>query len=279
LIFQTVVTYFSTIQSRIRPAMVNDSRIWGVVPPGFKKIVDARGVRLLVRDDQEPFISIAMCHDSSAREEPGPLEGREKLRSVRLPGGESALIRTYRHGGIFRHMTGRVFFTWPPRPFRELSITEELRRRGIATVEVYGACMEPIWGPLYRGWFITRELKDAQDLWSAFRSGFVRELGVERVLRAVAKSLRSLHRKGVYHRDLNLKNILIRMAADGVQGYVIDFDKAKLFSGTVPRELAKRNLNRLLRSVRKLDPEQKCFSAAQWDQLVSFYQQGDGHDV
>jgi tRNA A-37 threonylcarbamoyl transferase component Bud32 len=258
---------------------MKDSRIWGKVPPGFKKIVDERGARLIVRQDQELSINLAICRDLSAREEPSRFAGREKLRSFRLANGETALIRVYRHGGLFRQLTRCVFFTWPPRPFRELGITEELRRRGLPTVEVYGACVEPIWGLLYRGWLITRELKNAQDLWLAFQSGFVREVGVGPVLRAVAKSLRSMHREGVYHRDLNLKNILVRVGSQGVRGYIIDFDKAKLFLGSLPHELAKRNLDRLRRSVRKYDPEQKYFSAVHWDQFVAYYHDFDGHDL
>jgi hypothetical protein len=264
-------------QNRMWPG-AKDSRVWGEVPPGFKKVVDERGARLIVRQDQELSISISMCRDSSAQEEPSRFVGREKLRSFRLGNGETALIRTYRHGGVFGPITGCMFFTWPPRPFRELGITEELHRRGLPTVEVYGACVEPIWGPLYRGWLITRELKGARDLWLAFQSGFVREVGVGVVLRAVAKSLRSLHREGVYHRDLNLKNILICADSRDVQGYIIDFDKAKLFLGGLPRELAKRNLDRLLRSIRKYDPAQKYFSPSHWDQFVAYYHELDGHD-
>jgi serine/threonine protein kinase len=126
---------------------------------------------------------------------------------------------------------------------------------------------------------VTRELKETQDLWSAFQSGFVDDLGVERVLRALAKSLWSLHRAGVYHRDLNLKNILIGKRSDGVQGYIIDFDRAKLFFGSLPGSLVKRNLQRLLRSVRKLDPEQKYFSVNHWERLVNFYRQANEPEI
>ena len=240
---------------------------------GFKKVVDEHGIRLIVRYDQEPSIGIHTCRGFDPRAGSSRFEGRERLRSFEVQSGETALIRTYQHGGLFRRITGGVFFTWPPRPFRELAITEELRRRGIATVEVYGACVEPVWGPLYRGWLVTRELKEAQNLWSAFQSGFVGELGINRVLQAVAKSLRALHREGVYHRDLNLKNILVGKGPDGVLGYIIDFDRAKLFSGSLTRGLANRNLDRLLRSAQKLDPERKYFSVAHWEQLRAFYWQ------
>jgi hypothetical protein len=259
--------------------MPNDQLIWGEVPSGFEKTINARGSRLVVRQDRRVSLDSAFWRDFSSQGYPSGFAGRGEIRSVKLADGETALIRSYRHGGLLRHITGAVFFTWPPRPFRELDITEEVRRRGIPTVEVYGACVEPIWGPLYRGWLITRELKGGRDLWSAFRGGLVRELGVDQVLQAVAKSLRSLHREGVYHPDLNLKNILIRLEHSGVKGYIIDFDKAKLVLGNLPAGLAKRSLDRLLRSIRKLDPQRVYFSAAHWDQFVDFYQTANDHDV
>jgi serine/threonine protein kinase len=170
-----------------------------------------------------------------------------------------------------RRWSGGAFCSWPPRPFRELAITEEIRRRGIPTVEVYGACVERICGPFYRGWLVTREVRNAQDLWQAFRSGLIQELGIDRALRAVAGSLRALHREGVYHSDLNLKNILVGSEQGSVKGYIIDFDKAKLFLGDLPPQLVRRNLDRLLRSVNKLDPGRSHFSTAHWDLFVSLY--------
>jgi serine/threonine protein kinase len=140
-----------------------------------------------------------------------------------------------------------MFVTWPPRPFRELVVTEEVRRRGIPTVEVYAACVERSWGPFYRGWLVTRQLQGSQDLWTAVQDGGLRKVGANQVLQAVATSLRALHREGVYHRDLNLKNILVRCEPDGVRGYIIDFDRAILFVGEVPMTLARSNLGRLLR--------------------------------
>ena len=112
------------------------------------------------------------------------------------------------------------------------------------------------------------------DLWSALKSGRVERFGLEATLRAVADTLRAMHREGVYHRDLNCKNILLRQEADGVVSYVIDFDKAKLFLGRLPAELVKRNLDRLLRSALKLDPERKYFSVQAWKDFLSFYYGG-----
>ena len=80
-----------------------------------------------------------------------------------------------------------------------------------------------------------------------------------------------MHREGVYHADLNLRNILVRAEADSVVSYLIDFDKTKLFLGKLPAELVKRNLDRLQRSVLKLDPERKYLSATAWEEFLGFY--------
>ncbi|MGH7810584.1 MAG: lipopolysaccharide kinase InaA family protein, partial [Candidatus Binatia bacterium] len=84
-------------------------------------------------------------------------------------------------------------------------------------------------------------------------------------------TIRSMHSEGVYHRDLNLKNILVRQEADRVASYLIDFDRAALYIGKLPTELVSQNLDRLLRSVCKLDAERRYFSASAWDEFFDFY--------
>lgn len=251
--------------------MLPEQLLWGAVPPGFDKLTDGKGIHMIVRQGLEGALDFSICHGDGQKTTESRYQGRGMLRTITLSGGEAALIRGYRHGGFFRAVTGSWFVTWPPRPFRELSITEELRRRGIRTVEVYGACVSRGVGPFYRGWLITKQLPEAEDLWSALRGGFVRRFGLDSTLRAVAESIWAMHAQGVYHQDLNLKNILVRPEAGHVGGYIIDFDKAKLFLGKLPAPLVKRNLDRLWRSVRKLDPEQKFLSAPAWQQLVGFY--------
>jgi hypothetical protein len=251
--------------------MFSEIMIWGAIPEGFQKLNDPQGNRLAVRTDRQREIMFSTCLDIESYGAPAGLHGRGDLRSLQLADGTTALFRRYRHGGILRTITGMWFFSWPPRPFRELIITEELRRRGVPTVEVYAACVGKIAGPFYRGWLVTRQLEGAHDLWAALHSGFCQSVGIEAVLKAVAAAIRRMHREGVYHRDLNLKNILVRSTAAGVESHIIDFDKAILVVGQLPLPLVQNNLNRLLRSIGKLDPQRRYFSPAAWDGFLEYY--------
>jgi len=251
--------------------MLPEKLIWGELPAGFAKLTDGNGNRMIVRQERQRDIGFDICLNQPGNNAQTAYQGRGALTAVRLSDGETALVRQYRHGGMFRSLTRTCFFTWPPRPFRELAITEELRRRGVPTVEVYAACVSRAYRPFYRGWLVTKELLGAVDLWSALQEGCLAQLGQEVVLRALAISVGTMHREGVYHGDLNLKNILLRRESAGVACYIIDFDKTKLFLGKLPAELVKKNLDRLLRSVRKLDPERRYFSAAAWTQWLDIY--------
>jgi 3-deoxy-D-manno-octulosonic acid kinase len=258
----------------LNSGIVSESLAWGAVPDGFAKIIDRRGNRLLVRQDHADWIDFSVCYDDTAHAENPRYLGRGALALKKLSNGEMVLVRRYRHGGFFRRITRERFFTWPPRPFRELAVTEELRRCGLRTVEVYAACVSRPVGPVYGGWLVTKLLPGAEDLWSALQSGFVERVGVDLTLRAVAESIRSMHRQGVYHADLNVKNILVRVEEPAVTSYIIDYDKAKLFLGKLPAQLADKNLARLWRSARKLDPDYKVFTAGARDALYNFYHEG-----
>ncbi|MFH1450197.1 MAG: glycosyltransferase, partial [bacterium] len=66
--------------------------------------------------------------------------------------------------------------------------------------------------------------------------------------------IKKMHEVGVYHKDLNLKNILIQNKENQIEIFIIDFDKACLKKRLTERQ-RKRNLLRLNRSVEKLEKE------------------------
>ena len=232
--------------------------VWGDIPAGFRRFSPKRMQMALVREGVEICLDPQRFTSRSEKVEETPLYyGRGKILSFPLENGGAALVRPYRHGGLLRKLTGEIFFTWPPRPFRELATTVEARRRGVPTLEILGACVERLWGPFYRGWLVTRELKGAHDFWAALQNEAYSEKEGISLLQSVARSVRCMHQHGVYHRDLNLKNIVVRREGKAIKSYLIDFDKGRLFSGRVPAESAQNNLSRLHRSIGKLDPERR----------------------
>ncbi|TAJ79383.1 hypothetical protein EPO44_19340 [bacterium] len=250
--------------------------VWGDVPTGFKKFSPNRRRMVLVREGLERSLAAEKFFTQREGEKgASPFHGRGRLRFFHLDNGETALVRTYRHGGLLRHVTGDCFFTWPPRPFRELAITAEVSRRGVPTLEILAAWVERLNGPFYRGWLMTRELKGADDLWVALQSEYYAENDRGPLLQAVARGIRRMHDQGIYHGDLNLKNIMVRREGGRVVSYIIDFDKAELFSREVPVGKAERNLRRLLRSVCKLDPDRRHLSPEAWDLFLGFYREAN----
>jgi len=249
---------------------------WGETPVGFKKLHPRRAQMIVVREGLEPYLDVERFFDEAkSMRQASPFHGRGQICFYRFDNGDAALVRAYRHGGMLRHVTGQFFFTWPPRPFRELAVTEEVRRRGVPTPEVLGACVERIWGPFYRGWLLSRELTGGHDFWAALRNELFSGPVATPLLEAVARSLRTMHRRGVYHADLNLKNILVRQERSEIKSYIIDFDGARLFAGAVPPDRAEKNLRRLYRSVRKLDPDRSWLPEKDWRLLVRCYREAE----
>mgnify|MGYP003693693233 CR=1 FL=1 len=170
---------------------------WGALPDGFNRVVDERGHRLVVRQDQVAHIDFSLCdNDRAGALADSRYHGRGVLRSIVLPDGDTGLDPRLSPRRLLSNHCHHLVFTWPPRPFRELVLTEELRRRGLRTVEVCAACVSRPAGPFYRGWLITKQLQGAEDLWSAFHSGLIERIGLTAALRAVAGGIRAMHREG-----------------------------------------------------------------------------------
>lgn len=246
-------------------------RFQGIVPEGFERIALDRCRTVIVQRGMEAYL----CREDfptplSGSPEEAPRFGRDRMSRLRLGPAQTALVRRYRHGGLLRRLTGGFFLTWPPRPFRELALTIEARRRGIQTVEVVGARVERVFGPVYRGWLVTREI-EADHFWDVLQNGAGRGEDRPALLRSVAECVSRMHRLGLFHADLNLKNVLVRREDRSIASYVIDLDRARLFSGRVPVRMARSNLRRLFRSARKLDPEGRHFTDGDREMFVRFY--------
>jgi 3-deoxy-D-manno-octulosonic acid kinase len=83
----------------------------------------------------------------------------------------------------------------------------------------------------------------------------------------VGRCIRQFHRAGVWHADLNARNILLN---EELKVFLVDFDRARLMNGTEVN--GKRNLERLKRSLQKLWPEgQRKLLQPAWNRLLAAY--------
>ena len=204
------------------------------------------------------------------------LSGRGEVLVSRGSGGAVA-IRRYRHGGLLRRLTGDLFF-FGNRPFQELVVTEKARTAGVPTFKILAAIKQKGWGGWYRGYLITEYLYAAFDL-IHYLDRQPSRAQRQKVIAQAAETVRKIHKKGIYHADLHLKNFLVEEGKRATV-FLIDFDKSRIFAKLAPSRRMK-NLRRLDRSAEKLkrlglsltesDKRRFCHAYAQDDQAIRPY--------
>lgn len=241
------------------------------VPPEFIWL-PGRRVSALVRHDMEDELKPLLTREpfvlpSGAR----PLSGgRGGTYWVPLDRGRAVIVRLYRRGGLLGRLLGERYRGWPPRPFAELAATEEARRRKVAVVEVLAARVERLTAGWYRGLLVTAEIRGAVDFYEALRQR--PEARVRAAIAAAAgRAVRALHEAGVFHADLNSRNILVRQGRQGPEAVLIDFDRAWVGSRPLPVRARRLNIARLARSLAKLDPRGVLMDAAGWAAFNAAY--------
>jgi len=191
--------------------------------------------------------------------------GRGRTLIVAAPGGEWVL-RHYRRGG-FPARFNRDLYLWTglegSRPWREWRLLAELYKEGLPVPQPVAAQVRPL-GPFYRGDLITRRIRDSHSLAERLAAD-----GAERLPWAgLGRWLRRFHAAGVFHADLNAHNILLGPAG-GI--YLIDFDRGERRAPAVAWQEA--NLERLLRSLRKLSPADAAIGRG-WAAFLDAYRAG-----
>ena len=209
----------------------------------------------IVRDDLANRVDLLGLEANPTQVEPTALRGRGAIGAV--PGllldGSRVLVRRARRGGLVGQFVPDVF-CGKCRPFCELVTAHRALERGIPTADVVAAVRTKVFGPLYRGTVYTKELNGVADLQSYLASA--RE-GADtaslerrrRVLRKAGRVVRLAHDAGLYHGDLQLRNLLVRHD-ERPAVFLIDLDKARWFR-SLPRTLRVMNLLRLQRSALK----------------------------
>ena len=203
--------------------------------------VSIGSARLLVRQGYEKLADV-LVDAWSGRAEEWMDGGRAPHPVVALPDGGRAVVRRYRRGGMVRHLNRDRYFGGD-RAADELRATEAARAGGVRAPEAIAAGRIAAF-PGYRAMIATRLIPDVQDAAAALRRGMHRLA----LLWEAGQQIGRMHAAGVAHPDLNLRNLLVRDA----EVWVIDFDRALVFQGAVPRARRESDLARLGRSAAKL---------------------------
>ena len=144
------------------------------------------------------------------------------------------------------------------RAVAELTLLDTLYQQGFAVPKPIAANVERS-GLCYRADLIIERVAGAEDLVAKLRQTAMSHTQWQTLGQCIA----GFHRHGVYHADLNAKNILL---ADD-KFYLIDFDRGEFRTPNSSWQQA--NLQRLLRSFRKELAKQPelAFSNADWQLL------------
>ncbi|MCX5805338.1 MAG: hypothetical protein NT010_04610 [Proteobacteria bacterium] len=150
-----------------------------------------------------------------------PLEnkGRGGITLLDINGGHIA-CRKYIHGGLFRAITGDIFFS-AKRAIEELNILLYLNGEGFPVVQPYGL--------IVREGFISKSLhiltifeENAADLTEVLNTSTRKQR--LRIIKFLAQLMWRMETLGVYHPDLHLNNVLV--ATEGTLKF-LDFDRAQ----------------------------------------------------
>ena len=192
-----------------------------------------------------------------------PGGGRGGLGAVPAGRHGEAVIRPYRRGGLPARFVERTYLLGD-RAFDELEVTERLRRADVPVPEPLAAIQSDHGRRAYRAALVTRRVTGADP--APDRLEGADEDTVRRELARMGRTAGRLHGAGGIHADLNAWNFLLpRGRGDAV---LLDFDRARVVGGEVPRPLAWMNLRRLRRHLEKLELDA---ALAAWDAFEDAY--------
>lgn len=215
---------------------------------------------------------------AAARSAPGSsrIVGRGTAYSFPVTGAHRWLVRTLRHGGLLRFATRDIFCgLLGNRPLNELRIAGELERLGIRTPPVVAVAVYRR-GLFYRG-EVAREFIEARgDLAGLlFGTPGAPAPDVVAACAAAGRLVAQLHRAGLFHPDLNLRNVLIVPTPPPLrfEAWILDLEKCRLGPGR-SRRLRRRMLVRLRHSADRIaESSGRPLPQAAWASLQVAYEE------
>lgn len=201
-------------------------------------------------------------------------QGRGNSFFVDAPFGAVVLRKYLRGGCAARISRDRYLYTGlaRSRPFQEFSTLVALSNLGLPVSRPVAAMCEHK-GLISRGALMTHAISNAITLADVLQQSDDAEEQVvansveQTIWRNVGRCIRRFHAAGVWHADLNARNILIDK---GLEVFLIDFDRARLTPGQ-PVE-GTNNLARLKRSIQKISAgNHKDYVTKHWMALMAGY--------
>lgn len=217
-------------------------------PAGYVRVTSGRceAVTLAaLADDARRLLAEGTLYEAAARDLAArSLAGRGIAYSILLPVSRTAVVvRHNRHGGLLAPVT-RDLFLPPTRAPYELATSLRLAAAGIPTPPVVMYGVERVAMVMRRADVVTRTVEDARDLATYMMPGEPLESRAA-AWSAARRLVRALGAAGAWHRDLNVKNILLAPHDGGLRAWVLDVDRVEF---TTPARAERGNLARLLRS-------------------------------
>lgn len=194
--------------------------------------------------------------------------GRGNAWFIDAPFGPAVLRQYYRGGWVAAISRERYFFTTVSRSrsFREFHLLAALYKKGLPVPRPVAALCEHR-GVLSTGAIMTMRIASSHTLADILPGNPDGPDLTPADWNGVGKCIRQFHDCGVWHADLNARNILID---DDLQVFLIDFDRSHFSPGKAVN--GKRNLERLKRSLTKLWPKHTLsMMPAAWDDLRRGY--------
>ncbi len=224
--------------------------------PEFARLSLGRRLIYLRRDLAPTAPAIVAAIDAVIGSGKKGMGNRASGFAVEVEGVPPLFVRRSRRGGMMRFL-GDLYLDFVPRVVNELAIAQEASRRGVAVAEPIGAMVERLLPGVHREVMITRALSGLT-LWEFVRTDDDPEVRAH-VFRLVRRAVDRMHEAGLFHADLNLHNVLVTPEGESISIVLLDLDKARLYPRALPNFMRRRNLARLARSIRKLDPRAVYF--------------------
>lgn len=181
-------------------------------------------------------------------------------------GDKSFVLKHYYRGGAVASILKDSYLGFSvikSRAFREYRLLKKMKGLGLPVPVAVAAHVDKSLFS-YRTDLITEELKQVETLSDVLSSRALDENGWQKIGRCI----KQFHQHGIYHADLNARNILLTGSLDI---YLIDFDNSYIRLGSDSWKMA--NLLRLKRSLLKFKNNSDSFNFEEddWSALLVGY--------